>query len=113
MNGQTKIASLSEGFINVLIGYGIALCAQLIIFPLFGGTFTLQQNLKIGGCFTLVSLVRQYILRRIFNAFTCRNIRYFKASPENFIKATPHIGFKYKYNGLDIIYSPIPEGENK
>lgn len=67
MKGQTRKHSLIESLLNILIGYGIAIMAQVIIFPLFGGHFTLQDNLKIGALFTVVSLVRSYCLRRLFN----------------------------------------------
>ena len=41
---------------------------QLLVFPLFGMEATLRQNLAIGGIFTMVSLVRSYVLRRMFEA---------------------------------------------
>ena len=33
---QTKLGSLIESFMNILIGYWVALVSQLIIFPMFG-----------------------------------------------------------------------------
>ncbi len=50
------------------IGYVISLGAQLVIYPAYGHSFTLAQNLQIGVWFLLLSLVRGYILRRWFNA---------------------------------------------
>lgn len=73
MKGQTRKHSLLESLLNILIGYGIALIAQLLIFPIFGGRFTLEQNMKIGALFTIVSLVRSYCLRRLFNWLMIRN----------------------------------------
>lgn len=67
MTGQTRKKSLLESFLNVLIGYGIALLAQLAIFPLFGIYVTLHDNLLIGAAFTVVSIARSYLLRRLFN----------------------------------------------
>lgn len=67
MIGQTRRRSAIEAIMNVIIWYVIALCAQLVIFPIFGGHFTIEQNLKIGALFTLVSLARSYLLRRLFN----------------------------------------------
>ncbi len=52
---------------NVAIGYGVSVAAQLAIFPAFGISIPLHSNLAIGGCFTVVSLVRSYALRRFFN----------------------------------------------
>lgn len=51
----------------MLIGYFIALAAQLTIFPLFGIHVSLQDNIKIGILFTVVSVARSYALRRMFN----------------------------------------------
>lgn len=65
---QTKLESLAESLINILIGYGVALASQLIIFPLFGINVPLSVNMWIGVWFTLISLVRSYVIRRWFNA---------------------------------------------
>ena len=40
----------------------------MLLFPLFGLQVSLRQNLAIGAVFTLVSLVRSYVLRRAFEA---------------------------------------------
>lgn len=58
--------SLVEAVTNVLVGYGVAVATQMLVFPLFGLYATLQENLLIGLIFTAVSLVRSYALRRIF-----------------------------------------------
>lgn len=67
---QSRRHSAFEAVANVLIGYGISLAAQIVIFPLFGVKATLAQNIGIGLAFTAVSLVRSYLLRRWFNRFT-------------------------------------------
>ena len=64
---QSKFQSLIESFINILIGYLTALLSQLLIFPLFNINIPIQDNLLIGLYFTLISLVRSYIIRRYFN----------------------------------------------
>lgn len=64
---QTRRGSLIESIANVVIGYWIAVAAQLVIFPLFGVRASMAQNLGIGLAFTAVSLVRSYALRRLFN----------------------------------------------
>jgi hypothetical protein len=58
--------SLVEAIANVLVGYGVAVATQIMVFPLFGLEATFGQNLAIGGVFTVVSLVRSYVLRRVF-----------------------------------------------
>jgi hypothetical protein len=58
--------SLVEAITNVVVGYGLAVGLQLALFPLFGLYPTLGQTLQIGGWFTLLSLLRSYALRRLF-----------------------------------------------
>ena len=60
--------SLVEAVANVVVGYGVAVVTQILIFPMFGLNATLEQNLQMGAVFTLVSIVRSYALRRVFNA---------------------------------------------
>jgi hypothetical protein len=64
---QSRKHSLLESLVNVAIGYFVALAAQLMIFPLFGIHVSMQDNLLIGALFTVVSIVRSYALRRLFN----------------------------------------------
>jgi len=59
--------SLVESFANIAVGYVVALLSQLAIFPMFGIHVTLTDNLAIGAWFTVISLVRSYVLRRWFN----------------------------------------------
>ena len=64
---QSRRMSLVEAITNVLVGYGIAVATQAMVFPWFGLSATLGENLQIGLVFTAVSLIRSYCLRRIFN----------------------------------------------
>lgn len=70
---QSRRASALESIANVAIGYGVAVAAQAAIFPLFGINVSGADHLGIAGLFTIVSLVRSYCLRRVFNFFTRRN----------------------------------------
>ncbi len=63
---QSRAASLAEAAGNVLVGYLVALLAQQLIFPLFAIDTTLAQDSAIAAAFTLVSLARSYLLRRLF-----------------------------------------------
>lgn len=65
---QTKLESLLESIVNILIGYVVALLSQLIIFPIVGIDAPLSTNLIIGFWFTAISLARSYVIRRWFNA---------------------------------------------
>ena len=64
---QSKIDSILEASTNILIGAGIALLSQIVWFPLIGKEFTLPDNLMTTAFFTLISFVRSYSIRRIFN----------------------------------------------
>ena len=65
---QTKLESILESVVNVLIGYTVAIASQIMIFPMFDINLPLSANLWIGAWFTAVSLVRSYVIRRWFNA---------------------------------------------
>ena len=64
---QTKLQSAIESAVNILIGYLVALASQLIVFPQFGINIPLTDNLLIGFWFTVISLIRSYLVRRYFN----------------------------------------------
>jgi 3-phenylpropionate/trans-cinnamate dioxygenase ferredoxin reductase component len=63
---QSRLMSLVESIANVIVGHGVAVATQILIFPVFGLHTTLAQNLKMGAVFTIVSLGRSYALRRLF-----------------------------------------------
>lgn len=64
---QSKRQSLFESIINIAVGIGVSFAAQLIMFPALGIAVRLDQNIAITAAFTAVSLVRSYLLRRLFN----------------------------------------------
>lgn len=65
--GQSKKGSLIESLINIAIGCGVALLSQVVIFPQYGIHVPLRTDVQIMLWFTLISLVRSYWLRRLFN----------------------------------------------
>ena len=64
---QTKKMSLIETVLSVLIGYIVALLSQIVVFPLFDIKVSLIDNLLIGLLFTVISIIRGYYVRRLFN----------------------------------------------
>ena len=72
---QSRLMSLVEAVANVLVGYGVAVITQILIFPIFGLHTTLAQNLKMGAIFTIVSITRSFALRRVFEAMRVRAMR--------------------------------------
>ena len=65
---QTRLGSLIEAIINVVIGFAINFTANMLIFPLFGFQITARDNLLLGLIYTVISVARSYCIRRWFNA---------------------------------------------
>jgi len=55
---QSRLMSLVESVANVIVGYGVAVVTQILIFPVFGLHTTLAQNLKLGLVFTVLCRAR-------------------------------------------------------
>jgi hypothetical protein len=67
---QSRTNSFIESATNILIGCWCAGLTQLIVFPIMGiDNVSLNKNLMIGLVFTLISLLRSYVIRRAFNRF--------------------------------------------
>lgn len=69
---QSRTMSMVESLTNVAVGYGIAVIAQILVFPLFGLSTTLANNMAMGAIFTVVSIARSFTLRRVFEAVRLR-----------------------------------------
>ena len=65
---QSRTMSLVEAVANVGVGFGVAVLAQIAVFPLFGLDVSFSNNLAIGVIFTGISIGRAYTLRRLFEA---------------------------------------------
>lgn len=63
---QSRTGSAAEAATNVVVGYLLALVTQALLYPLFGIATTIAQDGMIAAVFTLVSLARSYLLRRLF-----------------------------------------------
>jgi hypothetical protein len=63
---QSRRMSLVEAVANVALGYIIAVGTQLLVFPLFRLDVSIGDNLLIGGLFTIASIARSFLLRRMF-----------------------------------------------
>lgn len=69
---QSRLMSMLESIINVVVGFGIALLAQIVFLPWLGVTISLHQNLKFAFIMTAISIARSFILRRVFEAMRIR-----------------------------------------
>lgn len=63
---QSRRQSLIEAITNVVVGYALAVLTQIVVFPWFGLKVSLNDNLAIGALFVMISLLRSYALRRLF-----------------------------------------------
>jgi hypothetical protein len=64
---QSKKHSFIESIIQTFIGLAVSFCIQLIIYPLMNIEVSFKQNILITFVFTIASIIRGYIIRRIFN----------------------------------------------
>ena len=65
---QTKRQSLIETLTNVAIGYLISFIANMLVLPLFGYNINFTDGVLISIIFTIISIVRGYMVRRWFNS---------------------------------------------
>lgn len=65
---QTKLSSFIEACTHTAIGFIFSILLSLIVYPIFGHSFTLMQNIGITTIFTVASIGRGYFVRRWFNA---------------------------------------------
>lgn len=65
---QTKKGSFIEAWANVAIGFGINYGANIIFLPLlWDADKPYKAALYIGLVFTVISVARSFLLRRVFN----------------------------------------------
>lgn len=100
---DSRLKSLTENFTNLAVGFPINYVANLVILPHYASGFTDLSHsaisaAEIGVWFTIVSVVRSYGLRRLFERF---------GEKENFytliIRLGKHIKTKFysEAKGLD------------
>ena len=72
---QSRLMSLVESVANVIVGYGVAVVTQIVVFWWFGIEAALSEHLAIGLIFVGVSLARGHLLRRLFERIkvACRS----------------------------------------
>lgn len=71
---QTVKGSFAEAWLNIAVGFTINFVANMLILPLFGfGALTLFKNFQIGLLYTVISLVRSFVIRRWFNGLKWGN----------------------------------------
>lgn len=53
---------------NVVAGLVISFLSQIVIFKIYNVALSTQQNVEITLYFTIISILRNYALRRFFNS---------------------------------------------
>lgn len=66
---QSKLESFIEAAVNTVLGYLTAMVTQIIFYPLFNIHVSIHDQLLLALLFTVVSLVRNYFVRRVFNNY--------------------------------------------
>jgi len=69
---QSRLMSMLEAALSTAAGFGISLLAQWFFLPLIGVSISLSQNFTFAIIMTFVSLGRQFVLRRLFEALHIR-----------------------------------------
>jgi hypothetical protein len=66
LEGQRRSTSFLESIVNCLTGIAVATVGQLLLFPLLGINIPFSTTGAIALIFTGISVVRSYLLRRLF-----------------------------------------------
>lgn len=64
---QSRTQSLIETTVSTTIGFVVALLTWYVVAWLWGMKVTMLDNLTITAIFTVVSVIRGYYIRRLFN----------------------------------------------
>jgi len=64
---QSKKHSIYESISNLIVGFIISMLSLYLIFPILNIESSTQQNFIITVYFTVISLIRSYVIRRFFN----------------------------------------------
>lgn len=64
---QNKKHSIVESITQTIIGLGTSITIQVILYPIMDIPVSFEQNLIITAVFFVVSIIRGYVVRRVFN----------------------------------------------
>ena len=66
--GQSKLGSITEACLNTASGFIVSLAVWTwVVVPVWRLPVTMHENLTITGLFTVISIARSYVWRRLFN----------------------------------------------
>lgn len=65
---QSRYMSMIEVATNIAIGLVVSFISQIVIFKLYDIHISVTQNVEITIWFTVISIIRSYLVRRWFNS---------------------------------------------
>lgn len=65
---QSKRMSMIEVATNIVIGLVVSFISQIAVFKLYDIHISVTQNVEITIWFTVISIIRSYLIRRWFNS---------------------------------------------
>lgn len=71
---QKKKHSLLESCASTALGFFIAYLTTILVLPLFGLRPSLSESFWITSIFTVISVIRGYYVRRLFNYLHHRGV---------------------------------------
>ncbi|MGH6811540.1 MAG: DUF7220 family protein [Methylocella sp.] len=72
---QSRRMALAESLVNVAVGYGIAAVTQaLVFFAVRPAHRHIGRSGDIGGIFTIIPVLRSYLMRRLIERLSWRGI---------------------------------------
>ncbi len=73
---QSNKWSMIEAITNAIAGYFVGVFAQMLVLPLFGiHGVSVSANMGMAAIFMVTSIIRGYLLRRLFNWLAVRRMR--------------------------------------
>lgn len=66
---QTRFMSGAETITSTGVGFVVSMAINAVVMPIYGFHPTLTDNVQITVIFTVVSVLRGYIVRRFFASF--------------------------------------------
>lgn len=64
---QSKLQSFLEANTNTFIGFGVSFVLAYTVLPFYGVEQSVMVSFEITLIYTVVSVVRNYVVRRFFN----------------------------------------------
>lgn len=74
IQNQSQRLSLIESIVNVIVGLIVSLITQQFIFGIYDIHLSLISNMTITLFFTVISIIRTYCIRRLFNCNFMSNV---------------------------------------